>query len=200
MGALFLGVIKNALPVVNVSPFWQLAISGTAIIVAVAFNARAERTQGPGHPQVGGARRMTHVTDAPRVDPRPAAELGAPASLKSWEALLLAVAVAIFVVNSLASPYFLSPWNLSDATFNFTEKAMIAFPMALLIIAGEIDLSVAAIIALASTAMGYAVQLGVGTPGLVADRPRRRARSAAPSTACSSPASACPRSSSPSAP
>ena len=82
--------------------------------------------------------------------------------------LLLAVAVAIFVVNSLASPYFLSAWNLSDATFNFTEKAMIAFPMALLIIAGEIDLSVAAIIALASTAMGYAVQLGAGTPALVA--------------------------------
>jgi rhamnose transport system permease protein len=46
MGALFLGVIKNALPVVNVSPFWQLAISGTAIIVAVAFNARAERRKG----------------------------------------------------------------------------------------------------------------------------------------------------------
>jgi rhamnose transport system permease protein len=88
--------------------------------------------------------------------------------LKSWEALLLAVAVAIFVANSLASPYFLSPWNLSDATFNFTEKAMIAFPMALLIIAGEIDLSVAAIIALASTVMGAAVQAGVGTPGLVA--------------------------------
>ena len=40
--------------------------------------------------------------------------------------------------------------------------------MALLIIAGEIDLSVAAIIALASTAMGAAVQMGVGTPGLVA--------------------------------
>jgi rhamnose transport system permease protein len=87
--------------------------------------------------------------------------------LKSWEALLLALAVAIFVANSLASPYFLSPWNLSDATYNFTEKAMIAFPMALLIIAGEIDLSVAAIIALASTAMGAALQLGAGTPALV---------------------------------
>ena len=46
LGALFLGVIKNALPVINISPFWQLAISGTAIIVAVAFNARAERQQG----------------------------------------------------------------------------------------------------------------------------------------------------------
>ncbi len=40
--------------------------------------------------------------------------------------------------------------------------------MALLIIAGEIDLSVAAIIALASTLMGMAVQAGLGTPGLVA--------------------------------
>ncbi|MCB1336621.1 MAG: ABC transporter permease [Maritimibacter sp.] len=88
--------------------------------------------------------------------------------LKSWETLLLAVAVAIFFANSLASPYFLNAWNLSDATFNFTEKAMIAFAMALLIIAGEIDLSVASIIALASTAMGAAVQAGVGTPGLVA--------------------------------
>jgi len=89
-------------------------------------------------------------------------------SLKSWESLLLIVAIGIFIANSFASPYFLNAWNLSDATFNFTEKAMIAFAMALLIISGEIDLSVAAIIALASTAMGAAVQAGIGTPGLVA--------------------------------
>ncbi len=87
--------------------------------------------------------------------------------LRSWESLLLAVAVAIFVFNSLASPYFLNAWNLSDATFNFTEKAMIAFAMALLIIAGEIDLSVAAIIALASTAMGAAAQIAAPTGVLV---------------------------------
>ncbi|WP_075215463.1 ABC transporter permease [Mongoliimonas terrestris] len=89
-------------------------------------------------------------------------------ALKSWEALLLAVAVAIFTANSFASPYFLDPWNLSDATFNFTEKAVVAIAMAFLVIAGEIDLSVAAIIALASTAMGAAAEAGVGTPGLVA--------------------------------
>ena len=85
----------------------------------------------------------------------------------SWEMLLLGVAIAIFIANSFASPYFLDAWNLSDATFNFTEKALIAFAMTLLIISGEIDLSVAAIIALASTAMGAAAQMGVGTPGLV---------------------------------
>ncbi len=105
------------------------------------------------------------MTDAARSIPD---RLESPAvrALKSWETLLLAVAVAIFTVNSLLSPYFLNAWNLSDATFNFTEKAMIAFAMAMLIIAGEIDLSVASIIALASTAMGAAVQFDVGTPML----------------------------------
>jgi len=46
LGALFLGVIKNALPVVDISPFWQQAISGSAIIIAVIFNARSERRAG----------------------------------------------------------------------------------------------------------------------------------------------------------
>lgn len=46
LGALFLGVIKNALPVINISPFWQMAISGSAIIIAVAVNTRANRTKG----------------------------------------------------------------------------------------------------------------------------------------------------------
>lgn len=89
-------------------------------------------------------------------------------ALRSWEALLIVVFIAIFVANSFASPYFLNAWNLSDATFNFTEKALIAFAMAMLIIAGEIDLSVASIIALASTAMGLAMTAGAGMPMIVA--------------------------------
>lgn len=110
---------------------------------------------------------MPQPAQNPRIIPD---KLGTPLRriMASWEVLLLGVAILIFIANSLASPYFLNAWNLSDATFNFTEKAIIAFAMALLIIAGEIDLSVAAIIALASTAMGAAVQMGIGTPGLVA--------------------------------
>lgn len=46
LGALFLGVIKNALPVVGISPFWQMAISGAAIVLAVAFNATQSRASG----------------------------------------------------------------------------------------------------------------------------------------------------------
>lgn len=46
LGSLFLGIIKNALPVIGISPFWQMAISGTAIVLAVAFNALQNRSPG----------------------------------------------------------------------------------------------------------------------------------------------------------
>lgn len=112
---------------------------------------------------------MTEVIKTPQTGRAIPDRLNSASSraLHSWEAILVAVAIAVFVTNSFASPYFLNAWNLSDATFNFTEKAMIAFAMAMLIIAGEIDLSVASIIALASTAMGLAMQAGAGVPVLV---------------------------------
>jgi rhamnose transport system permease protein len=46
LGAIFLGVIKNALPVIGISPFAQMAISGIVIVLAVVFNARAEARKG----------------------------------------------------------------------------------------------------------------------------------------------------------
>ena len=46
LGALFLGIVKNALPVIHISPFWQLAISGIAILGAVIINAGRERRVG----------------------------------------------------------------------------------------------------------------------------------------------------------
>ena len=46
LGALFLGIVKNALPVVGISPFWQLAISGSAILIAIAVNAYGQRPAG----------------------------------------------------------------------------------------------------------------------------------------------------------
>lgn len=43
LGALFLGIVMTALPVLQISPFWQMAISGCVILAAVTINARAER-------------------------------------------------------------------------------------------------------------------------------------------------------------
>jgi rhamnose transport system permease protein len=86
--------------------------------------------------------------------------------LLRWESVLALVLVLEFVLFSSISPYFLSVDTLSDASFNFTERALVALPLALLIIAGEIDISVGAIMALASVAMGLAAEQGIGTPGI----------------------------------
>jgi rhamnose transport system permease protein len=83
--------------------------------------------------------------------------------LLRWESMLAAVLVVEFVLFASLSPYFLDVYTLSDATFNFTERAMVALPLALLIIAGEIDISVAAIMALSSVAMGLTAAEGAGT-------------------------------------
>jgi rhamnose transport system permease protein len=88
--------------------------------------------------------------------------------LKRWESMLALVLVFEFVLFSAISPYFLDVDTLSDATFNFTERALVALPLALLIIAGEIDISVAGIIALASVTMGIAAAQGAGTATLAA--------------------------------
>jgi rhamnose transport system permease protein len=46
LGALFLGIIANALPIVQISPFWQSAITGAVIVIAVVLNAREGKRAG----------------------------------------------------------------------------------------------------------------------------------------------------------
>ncbi|MTI59044.1 MAG: ABC transporter permease [Firmicutes bacterium] len=43
-GVLLLGVLKNALPLINVSPFWQDAIQGAIILLAVIVSALVKRS------------------------------------------------------------------------------------------------------------------------------------------------------------
>jgi rhamnose transport system permease protein len=45
LGCLFLGVIRNALPLIGVSPFWQMAVSGLVITIAVVLNERGRGDQ-----------------------------------------------------------------------------------------------------------------------------------------------------------
>ncbi|KMK75358.1 branched-chain amino acid ABC transporter permease [Alkalihalobacillus pseudalcaliphilus] len=43
LGAALLGILNNALPLIGVSPFWQMAIQGSIIIGAVLINALVKR-------------------------------------------------------------------------------------------------------------------------------------------------------------
>lgn len=80
--------------------------------------------------------------------------------LGRWETLLALLLILVFAVNSIVLPHFLDLYNLLDGTQNFSEKALIALPMALLIICREIDISVAGTLALSSVAMGLAMNAG----------------------------------------
>ena len=92
-------------------------------------------------------------------------------ALLRWESILVLLLAAVIIGNTIISPYFLDIYNLSDATYNFSEKALVALAMALLIIVREIDLSVAAIMALASLATGLAAQHGAPLPVLLVTGP-----------------------------
>ncbi len=43
LGAIFLGIINNALPVVDLSPFYQMAIQGFVILAAIVANTAVDR-------------------------------------------------------------------------------------------------------------------------------------------------------------
>lgn len=87
--------------------------------------------------------------------------------LVRWEMVLFLLLIGVFVLNSNLSPVFLTQRNLLNATFSFMERAIMALPMMLIILSGEIDISVAGIIALSATAMGLASNAGASIPVMI---------------------------------
>jgi rhamnose transport system permease protein len=110
---------------------------------------------------------LSSPASAPRYEVADRPTLRLADILLRWESILVLLLIAVVVFNASISPYFLDFYNLADATFNFSEKGILALAMAFLIIIGEIDLSIAAIIAVASLAMGLAAQAGAPTPALI---------------------------------
>jgi rhamnose transport system permease protein len=81
--------------------------------------------------------------------------------LRSWEMLLVVLVVLVIILGSTLSPYFLSASNFSLLASDMIEKAMMSLSMTFIIIAGEIDLSVASTLGLASVVLGVAVSAGL---------------------------------------
>ena len=72
-----------------------------------------------------------------------------------WESGLAIVVVAIAVIGSSASSSFLTGNNLFNVGLSNGEVAIMTLPMTLIIISGEIDLSVASILGMSSALLGY---------------------------------------------
>jgi rhamnose transport system permease protein len=88
----------------------------------------------------------------PSVTDRPLPELLRPAL--RWETGLAVVVILILVIGSAASPDFLTGNNLFNLGLSNGEVAIMTLPMALIIISGEIDLSMASILGMASALLG----------------------------------------------
>lgn len=88
-------------------------------------------------------------------------QLGKYLSSWSWELLLVVLLLATFVLGNSLSPFFLTPFSLSLMVENFVEIAIMSLSMTLIIIAGEIDLSVASVLGLASVMMGVTWNAGL---------------------------------------
>ena len=76
-------------------------------------------------------------------------------SAARWETGLALVVVAIFAFGVAVSPDFLTASNLFNLGVTSGEVAIMALPMTLIIISGEIDLSVASILGMSSALLGY---------------------------------------------
>lgn len=84
--------------------------------------------------------------------------------LRGWEALLLVLLAVIVAANVSASPYYLGVGNLVNLFQLSIEKVIVALAMTLIIINGEIDLSVASIMGLAACVLAWLFQMGVPVP------------------------------------
>jgi rhamnose transport system permease protein len=78
-----------------------------------------------------------------------------------WETLLAAILIVLTLGGARLSPVFATSQNFSNLTVAAMEIGMMALPMTLIIIAGEIDLSVESTVGLTSAVLGYLWAAGV---------------------------------------
>jgi rhamnose transport system permease protein len=71
-----------------------------------------------------------------------------------WDSALVLALVAVLIFGQNVSGQFLDSYNLFTTCTNMGDLAIMAIPMTLIILTGEIDLSVASVLALSAEVMG----------------------------------------------
>ena len=75
--------------------------------------------------------------------------------LGRWESLLVGLLIVLAIAGQAISPEFLTTLSFTTGSLDLSEIALMALPLAMLIVAAEIDLSVASAMALSSAVMAY---------------------------------------------
>src|ERR687883_1279831 len=77
------------------------------------------------------------------------------ARLGRWETVTVALLIASIVYGAISADGFVSGQNLNSVLSDVAEIALIALPLTMIIVAAEIDLSVASILGLTSALLGW---------------------------------------------
>ncbi|MGC8626816.1 MAG: ABC transporter permease [Acidimicrobiales bacterium] len=94
--------------------------------------------------------------------------LGRVRPLVRWEGALVVALVLAIVLGAISSPQFLTSTNIfSNVCLLYGELAIMALPMTLVVLSGEIDLSIASTLALASSLVGYLWEHGWPMPAII---------------------------------
>ena len=82
------------------------------------------------------------------------------AGLVRWETFLFVLLICTVIFGTLASPHFFTTTDLFFIGINIGEIAIMALPLTLIVITGEIDLSVASMLGLSSALLGLLFEHG----------------------------------------
>ena len=159
LGALLLGTITSSLIVLRVEAFWQQAAIGALLLLAIAFDRlvglRVEAALARRSARRAGCHR--------RPPPRRPRRRRAGGALRGGAARARARALGDAArrparrdrdrVGQALSPEFLTADSFTTGSLDLSEVALMALPLALVIVAAEIDLSVASVLALSSAVM-----------------------------------------------
>ncbi len=78
-----------------------------------------------------------------------------------WEWFLVVLILAVVIVNSRLSPFFLDVRNLFRASSDFMEMGLMMLPMVFIIVTGNVDLAVASTLGMTASFMGLLWNNGV---------------------------------------
>lgn len=84
--------------------------------------------------------------------------------LRSWEGLLFGILAVVVLLNITQTPYYLGVENIVNLFQLSIEKVIVALIMTLIIINGEIDLSVASVMGLAACVFAFLFHHGTPMP------------------------------------
>ena len=108
---------------------------------------------------------MSTTLDAPKQIPvGPALGTRLRRALLGRDAAIVALLVVVYLVGYTQVPYFAGPTTIYFLLLDVLPLLLIALPMTLIIITGEIDLSVASMLGLSSVLVGVLFQAGWSIP------------------------------------